>query len=76
MLSWMCGSKDKISDNHFYAVRNYIYNNPVKHGYVNKWTEWTFSSAQEYIDDVGKDEAAMFWKKYPVCDMGKGWDEL
>ena len=71
-----CADRRIRSDSHFFAVRNYINNNPVKHGYVEKWEEWPFSSAQEYIDSVGRDEAVNFWKQYPVLDMGKGWDEL
>ena len=31
------------SERHFWATVNYIHHNPVKHGYVKKWQEWTFS---------------------------------
>ena len=72
---WHCTADRRIrSDRHFYAVRNYIHNNPVKHGYVKKWREWEFSSAADYLDEVGDEEAARLWREYPVLDMGEKWD--
>ena len=72
---WYCTTDRRIrSDRHFYATRNYINNNPVKHGYVDKWREWEFSSATHYLDEVGDEEAARFWREYPVLDMGEKWD--
>ena len=74
---WCCCADRRIrSDRHFYVTRNYIHNNPVKHGYVKKWDDWVFSSAIGYLDAVGRDEALDCWRKYPVKDMGKGWDEF
>ena len=32
------------SEGHFFASINYIHANPVKHGYVEKATEWPWSS--------------------------------
>ena len=72
---WHCCSDRRIrSENHFYAARNYIHHNAVKHGYVDKWDEWVFSSAKEYLDAVGKVEALAFWNAYPVLGMGDKWD--
>ena len=62
------------SSRHFYATLNYIHNNPVKHGYVEKWQDWPFSSAADYLELVGKDKAAEIWTEYPVLDYGKDWD--
>ena len=62
------------SNRHFYASLNYIHNNPVKHGYVEKWQDWPYSSATEYLAKVGKDIAAEVWREYPVLDYGKDWD--
>jgi putative transposase len=35
------------SDRHFWATLNYVHHNPVRHGYVERWTEWPWSSAKE-----------------------------
>ncbi len=62
------------SDRHFYASLNYIHHNAVKHGYVPKWQDWPFSSANEYLEKVGTEKAAKIWREYPVLDYGKEWD--
>jgi putative transposase len=62
------------SDRHFYATLNYIHNNPVKHRYVEKWLDWPYSSAANYLVEVGRDEAIQVWKEFPVLDYGKEWD--
>ena len=54
------------SDRHFRATINYIHNNPVKHGYVDRWQDWPFGNAGEYLDAVGHYEAERVWKQYPV----------
>lgn len=63
------------SDGHFWASMNYIHHNPVKHGYVTEWTAWPYSSASDYLHEIGREEAATIWKSYPVLDYGKGWDD-
>lgn len=62
------------SEGHFYATRNYILNNPVHHGYCSKWTEWPFSSAEEYLRAMGRDEAVRYWFAYPLYEYGQSWD--
>ncbi len=61
------------SDRHYWATINYINNNPVKHGYVNKWQDWPFSSAVLYLDNIGKENAECIWNKYDISGMCK-WD--
>ncbi len=63
------------SDGHFWATMNYIHHNPVKHGYVTRWEDWPYTSARDYLESVGREEAERIWKTYPVLDYGKGWDE-
>lgn len=63
------------SDAHVWATVNYVHHNPVRHGYVSKWTEWPWSSAHDYLRDMGREEAARIWKAYPLDEYGKGWDE-
>jgi putative transposase len=70
-----CADRRIRSDRHFFATRNYIHHNPVKHGYVDKWEEWPFSSAHGYIEAMGRAEVLKEWVEYPVLDMGVGWDE-
>lgn len=62
------------SEGHFWATLNYIHHNPVHHGYVERWTNWPWSSAQAYLDVVGHEQAARVWREYPVLDYGKEWD--
>ena len=56
-------------------TRNYILYNPVKHGYVDKWDDWLYSNALEYLENVSIEKAFENWITYPVLNMGKGWDE-
>ncbi len=62
------------SEHHRWATVNYIHHNPVRHGYVTQWQDWPFSSAEQYLADVGRDEAIRLWHQYPVLGMGEGWD--
>lgn len=70
-----CSDRRIRSDDHRFAAQNYIHHNPVKHGYVKKWEEWPFSSAMDYIEKMGHDAVLAQWKKYPVLEMGAGWDD-
>ncbi len=63
------------SDGHFWATVNYIHHNPVKHAFVEKWDEWPYSSAVDYLREIGREEATAVWKSYPILDYGKGWDD-
>ena len=62
------------SERHFYATLNYVHNNPVKHGYVEKWQDWPFSSATEYLEKVGREKASLIWNEFPILDYGNEWD--
>jgi putative transposase len=63
------------SDRHFWATLNYVHHNPVRHGYVERWTDWRWSSATQYLEQTGVEEAKRIWGDYPIRDYGKGWDE-
>ena len=63
------------SEKHFWSSMNYIHNNPVRHGYVGKWQDWPFSSANRYLTDLGDEKAKFIWNKYPVTGYGDGWDD-
>jgi putative transposase len=63
------------SEPHYYASLNYIHANPVKHGHVATANDWAWSSLQLYLDVVGRERLAEWWRQYPVGEYGKGWDE-
>ena len=62
------------SDRHFYASLNYVNHNADHHGYVEKWLDWPWSSAEEFLEQTGREEAARLWHDYPLLDYGKKWD--
>lgn len=70
-----CADRAIRSERHYWATINYILNNPVHHGYVERWADWPFSNAKEYLESVGLDQARANWKAYPVLDYGNGWDD-
>jgi len=72
-----CGVVDRFirSERHFWATLNYIHHKPVRHGYVEGWTDWPYSSAKNYLEVVGRDEAARVWREFPGGDYGEGWDD-
>jgi putative transposase len=47
---------------------NYIHNNPVKHGYVQKHADWKYSSYGYYLRTKGEAWLADCWQRYPVID--------
>jgi putative transposase len=72
-----CGAAERSMRNerHFWATINYVHHNPVHHGYVERWQEWPYSSATEYLERLGHGEAVRVWKEYPILEFGKGWDD-
>jgi len=61
-------------ERHFRATVNYIHHNPVKHGLVERWQDWPFSSAEPWLAQHGLREAERVWKAYPILDYGRDWD--
>lgn len=74
ILSWR-KKNDRPWHSPPHLPNNYVHNNPVHHGYVRLWTEWPWSSAGEYLEQLGRAEAERVWKEYPILDYGKTWDE-
>jgi putative transposase len=62
------------SEGHFWATFNYVLNNAVHHRYVARWQDWPYSNAEQYLADVGREEAERRWREYPVLDYGEDWD--
>jgi putative transposase len=69
-----CFDRRIRSERHYWATVNYVHHNPVYHGYVSKWQDWPWSSAREFLESVGREEAARIWAEYPILDYGKKWD--
>jgi putative transposase len=63
------------SERHFWATMNYIHHNPVHHGYVERWPDWPWSSASDFLAQLGRHEAEQIWLEYAIEDYGKGWDD-
>lgn len=63
------------SEGHFWATLNYVHHNPVRHGYVARWTDWPWSSACDYLRSVGREEAVRIWKRHPLLEYGANWDD-
>ena len=62
------------SERHFWASLNYVLHNAVRHGYVERWQDWPYSNAAEYLEDVGRDLAERRWREYPILEYGNHWD--
>jgi len=62
------------SERHFFASLNYVHNNAVHHGYASQWPDWPWSSASEFLEQTGREEALRLWREYPLLDYGKKWD--
>jgi putative transposase len=69
-----CFDRPMKSERHFWVSLNYVHHNPVHHGYVERWQDWPWSSATEFLTEMGTQQAKQIWKKYPLFDYGKKWD--
>jgi putative transposase len=71
-----CNAAETVmkSEGHFYATVNYVLHNAVKHGYVEKWTDWPHCNAREYLESVGREKALEIWRSYPIGNYGDDWD--
>src|ERR1700752_1816948 len=45
-----CFDREMRSERHFWATLNYIHQNPIHHGYAEKWEDWIWSSASRFIE--------------------------
>jgi putative transposase len=72
---YRCVERGMRSQRHAWTTINYIHNNPVRHSYVERWTDWPWSSAQAFLAAFGRQEAVRIWHRYPVLDYGAGWDD-
>ena len=69
-----CAETAMKSDDHYWTTLNYVFNNAVKHGYVDRWLDWPYCNPEQYLDAVGRGTAERRWRNFPVLDYGKDWD--
>jgi putative transposase len=62
------------SERHFWSTLNYVLHNAVRHGYVERWLDWPYSNAAQYLEECGRNLAEQRWREYPILDYGKEWD--
>lgn len=53
----------------FWTRFNYIHNNPVKHGYVQKPEDWYFSSYRHYLRNDGEVWLKNYLRDFPILDL-------
>jgi len=71
---YRCFDRRIRSERHFWTTVNYVHHNPVFRRYVDKWQDWPWSSASDFLESVGREEASRIWAEYPLLDYGKKWD--
>jgi putative transposase len=64
------------SEGHYYTTLNYIHYNPVKHGLVASPYDWEWSSVGWYRENNGREWLRDLWRRYPLRDYGKDWDDM
>jgi putative transposase len=69
-----CFERPMKSERHLWASLNYVHHNPVHHGYVPRWQDWPWSSAADFLRQIGREKAEAIWRKYPILEYGKKWD--
>ena len=69
-----CLPREVTSEAQQWATMNYIHHNPVHHRYVERWQDWPFSSAAQFLASVPRQQAERIWRQYPIDFIGKGWD--
>ena len=62
------------NERHHQVSLNYIHFNPIKHGYVDTFADWPWSSIHQYIAEYGMDWIEQIWLEHPIRNFGKGWD--
>jgi putative transposase len=62
------------SERHYWATLLYVVHNAVRHRYVERWQEWPYSNAAQWLEDIGHDRAERMWREYPIDEYGADWD--
>ncbi len=60
----------------YFTHFNYIHQNPVKHGYAEKLTDYQFSSIHKWMESAGKGWLADCFRDHPVVDFEPDMGDL
>ena len=52
-------------ENDYFRHLNYLFNNPVRHGYITDLNDYPFSSFHQYFKQQGRDELVRQFRAYP-----------
>ena len=63
---WDEGIRDERG---FWMRMNYIHQNPVKHGYVQRMKDYKFSSYHNYLSRYGKEWVRSCFEQYPIISF-------
>jgi putative transposase len=63
------------SDRHYWATLNYVYHNPVRHGYVAHWTDWQWTCAREHLAETSVERRSVSGRRIRYATNGKDCDE-
>ena len=55
---------------------NYIHQNPVKHGFVERMSDYKFSSIHDWVKKAGKEWLTDCLRDYPVVDLEPRMDDF
>jgi hypothetical protein len=71
-----CVDREMRSRAHLMSTINYLPNNPVKHKLVERWRDWSWSSAEKYPPAMGREQATAIWNQYTARDAEFEWDDF
>ncbi|MBU1110907.1 transposase [Patescibacteria group bacterium] len=57
------------SEKDYYRHLNYVHQNPVKHGYVRRISDYKWSSVEEWIEKESKEWVVDCFRQYPIRDF-------
>jgi putative transposase len=64
------------SERDYWVRFNYIHHNPVKHSYVRRSEDWTYSSYRYYLEHKGAEWLSDAFSQYPIRDFTDARDEF
>ncbi len=70
-----CMDRAIRTERHLYTAVNYVHYNPIKHGLVDRMSEWFLSSFEGFVEVQGLEKSIEIWKKFPILEMGINWDD-
>lgn len=56
-------------DKDYFQHLNYLHQNPVKHGYIKKISDYEFSSIHQFLREKGEEWLVDCFREYPIIDF-------